>query len=103
MEEQIKTEKRQVLSQSSWAEGEFRGIELGDQRLEKRFIRVCEDLSGQPEYPINQASADSAATKAAYRLFQNKRVTPARRLAPHRNHTIEHMRKMIAYSQKIGH
>jgi hypothetical protein len=58
MEEQIKTEKRQVLSQSSWAEGEFRGIELGDQRLEKRFIRVCDDLSGQPEYPINQVSGD---------------------------------------------
>lgn len=92
MKEQIEAEKRQVLSQSSWAEGEFREIELGDQRLEKRFIRVCEDLSGQPEYPINQASADSAATKAAYRLFRNERVTPARILAPHRKRTIERMR-----------
>src|SRR3954453_14714208 len=48
---------------SGWAEGEFEGVELGDARLERRLIRVVEDLSSQPEYPVNQACEDAAAAK----------------------------------------
>lgn len=77
---------------SGWAESEMEGVDLSDARLERRLIRVAEELSGQPEYPINQASEDVAATKAAYRLFDNERVTAEGILSPHRDKTLLRMR-----------
>ncbi len=41
---------------TGWAQGELAKIDLGDARLERRLRRVAEDLSQQPEYPINLAS-----------------------------------------------
>jgi hypothetical protein len=78
---------------SGWAEGEFEGVELGDARLERRLIRVVEDLSGQPEYPVNQACEDAAATKAAYRLFDNDKVNAEKIFTAHRAKTIRRMRQ----------
>lgn len=74
-----------------WAHGELGGIELGDARVERRLQRVAEELSQQPEYPINQASEDAAATKAAYRLFGNDRVTAEKILSAHRARTMRRM------------
>src|SRR3954470_7211558 len=68
---------------SGWAEGEFEGVELGDARLERQLIRVVEDLSSQPEYPVNQACEDAAARKAAYRLFDNDKVNAERIFTAH--------------------
>jgi Transposase DNA-binding/Transposase Tn5 dimerisation domain len=76
-----------------WAVIEFEDVDLGDARLEKRLWSVAEDLSRQPEYPINQASHDAAATKAAYRLFDNEKVTPERIFAVHRKRSLERMHK----------
>lgn len=75
-----------------WANGELGEVFLGDARLERRLVTVAEALSGQPSFPINHASEDWAATKAAYRLFDNERVTPERILRPHRERTLERMR-----------
>src|SRR3954454_2648948 len=74
-----------------WAEGEFEGVALGDARLERRLIRVVEGLSSQPEYPVNQACEDAAATKAAYRLFDNDKVSAAKILTAHRAKTSRRM------------
>ena len=49
-------------------------IDLGDKRLDSRLIKLCDTFSESPESPINQACADWAETKAAYRFFQNKNV-----------------------------
>src|SRR3954464_13006166 len=76
-----------------WAEGEFEGVALGDARLERRLIRVVEGLSSQPEYPVNQACEDAAATKAAYRLFDNDKVSAANILTAHRAKTSRRMRQ----------
>jgi beta-glucosidase-like glycosyl hydrolase len=76
-----------------WAEGEFEGVALGDARLERRLIRVVEGLSSQPEYPVNQACEDAAATKAAYRLFDNDKVSAAKILTAHRAKTSRRMRQ----------
>jgi Transposase DNA-binding/Transposase Tn5 dimerisation domain len=65
---------------------------LGDARLERRLQRVAEELAGRPEYPINQASEDAAATKAAYRLFNNDRVTAERIFGAHRERVFQRMR-----------
>jgi Transposase DNA-binding len=78
---------------SGWAEGEFEGVELGDTRLERRLIRVAEDLSSQPQHPVNQACEDAAATKAAYRLFDNDKINAEKIFTAHRAKTIRRMRQ----------
>jgi len=68
---------------ASWSAAEFKGVALGDQRLAARLIATATQLAAQPTAPINQACDDGAATKAAYRLFQNQKVAAAKVLAPH--------------------
>lgn len=72
---------------SSWVIGELGGVDLGDQRLNRRLVETATQLAAQPTAPLNQACADWAATKASYRLFQNERVTEVSILAPHQTQT----------------
>jgi hypothetical protein len=74
-----------------WTKSELEKVNLGDCRLERRLRSVAEDLSKQPEYPINVASNDAASTKAAYRLFDNERVTADKILSCHRKKTLSRM------------
>lgn len=68
--------------------GELWGIDLGDQRLNRRSVNVLEALAADPQASVNGACAGWADTLAAYRLFQNKAVTPERILEPHRRQTL---------------
>ncbi|MCK5796512.1 MAG: IS4 family transposase [Deltaproteobacteria bacterium] len=70
-----------------WAAEEFEGVNLGDKRLEARLARLCDRFSDSPESPINQACADWAETKAAYRFFQNENVGVEGIMAAHRRKT----------------
>lgn len=67
-----------------WSESEFQGLSFGDKRLEKRMLKVAEQLSSKLQSPIYAATSDWASAKAAYRLFDNSKVTPENILAPHR-------------------
>jgi len=71
----------------SWVQQELGAVTLGDKRLNQRLLATAEQLAAQPTAPLNQACADWAATKASYRLFQNKRVAEAAILAPHQTQT----------------
>jgi hypothetical protein len=85
-------EAREVhRADDGWTKSELEKVDLGDCRLERRLRSVAEDLSRQPEYPINVASTDAAATKAAYRLFDNERVTADKILSCHRKKTLSRM------------
>jgi hypothetical protein len=75
--------KKQEQNSREWAESEFKGADFGDKRLDRRLVKLASALSQAPEAPINQASADDAAMKAAYRFFSNPRVTPSKILSPH--------------------
>lgn len=70
-------------TESSWTATEFATVAFNDTRLNRRCIRVAEQLAAQPTQSIPQACADWAATKAAYRFAANPKVTPAGILAPH--------------------
>ena len=59
----------------TWAHNEFKTINLGDQRLNNRLIKLSEDFINSPTSPINQSSENWAATKAAYRFFQNESIS----------------------------
>lgn len=80
-----------MTKEQTWSEQEFERVNLGDSRLNVRLKKLAEDLSTAPEAPINQASQDWAATKAAYRFFQNDKVTSEQILRPHRTRTLERM------------
>lgn len=73
--------------EKEWYEEELEGVELGDKRLNWRLQDVAGKLAGKPEAGINQASEDWADTKAAYRLFKNKKVSAAKILKPHQKRT----------------
>lgn len=72
-----------------WAADEFGQVSLGDKRLSARLITLCDRFSDAPESPINQACADWAETKAAYRFFQNEGVAADAVMAAHRRKTAD--------------
>ena len=55
----------------SWAAEELAGLELGDERRNRRLMKLMEDLAAQPTASIPLASGGWAETKAAYRLLDN--------------------------------
>ena len=79
--------------ETSWAAEEFSDVSLGDKRLNGRLIKLCDRFSEAPESPINQACADWAETKAAYRFFQNENVEVGEILAAHCCKTAQRAKK----------
>jgi Transposase DNA-binding len=67
----------------SWAAKEMNGANLGDERLNRRVIRVLERLGEKPSVSIPTACGGWAETQAAYRFFDNEKVSAEAVLAPH--------------------
>jgi hypothetical protein len=82
--------------ETRWAAQEFADVHLGDKRLDARLIKLCDRLSDAPESPINQACADWAETKAAYRFFQNQNVEVRHILEAHCGKTVVRARNQPA-------
>ncbi len=74
-----------------WSALELRHVDLGDQRLNRRLVKLVDDLLKSPEASVPQASGDWAATKAAYRFWDNPRVAPDDIRAAHRESTCERL------------
>jgi hypothetical protein len=72
-----------------WAAAELRYAQLGDKRLNRRLVRLVEDLAAQPTVSVPQASGNWAATKAAYRFWDSEQVTPEAIRASHTQSTVE--------------
>ena len=91
--------------QTSWAAEEFADVSLGDKRLDARLVKLCDRFSNAPESPINQACADWAETKAAYRFFQNENVEVGEILAAHRCKTAKRAKqhKMVLAVQDTSY
>ena len=51
-------------------------VRLGDKRLDARFLKIVDDFSNDPTASIPEASGGWAASKAAYRFFDNPAVRP---------------------------
>jgi hypothetical protein len=71
-----------------WSALELRHVDLGDRRLNRRLVKLVDDLLNAPEASVPQASRDWAATKAAYRFWDNPRVDPDDIRAAHRDSTL---------------
>lgn len=72
-----------MSNNSEWIQDEFNSINLSDPRLNKRFLKIAEELSDRPADSIHSATADWAASKASYRFFDNPEVESKKILRPH--------------------
>ena len=85
--------KKKETGDISWTEEEFAKVDFKDKRLKERCQKIASDLEQQPTEPINQACEDWTDTKAAYRFFDNKKVTPEKVIASHKSRTVKRMKK----------
>lgn len=76
---------------SGWALEEMGTVKLGDKRLNKRVVQVLEQLGTKPTPSIPTACKGWTETLAAYRLFDNKKVTMEKVLAAHEKATVVRM------------
>lgn len=76
---------------AEWLREEFCGVDLGDERLDRRLVKTAELLGKSPVSPINEACGDWASTQAAYRLFDNDKASPEAIREPHVAATVKRM------------
>lgn len=76
---------------TNWAEEEVRTAELGDQRLNRRLVKILDRLGQHPQISIPAACGGWAETLGAYRFFDNEKATFDSVLMPHSAATLERM------------
>lgn len=76
-----------------WVRGEFAGARLGDKRLEERLVDLAVCFAAKPQANIPQACGSRARAKAAYRFLAHERTSMDALLAPHRQATIDRLRR----------
>ncbi len=76
-----------------WAEEEFGGAQLGDERLNQRLMTIARDFYANPQAQIPEACQSRAKTKAAYRFFGHPNTVMDVLLEPHYEATIERIAK----------
>jgi hypothetical protein len=74
-----------------WVEQELSGCNFKDKRLERRLRTLLAQLASRPGGSIPLACQDWAATKAAYRFFDNARVDESEILEGHYQATLGRM------------
>jgi hypothetical protein len=77
----------------AWIAQELKTVDLGDERLDRRFEIVLERLASRPSVSIPAACKGLAETQAAYRFFDNDRVEAQKILQPHQQATLERIRE----------
>jgi hypothetical protein len=77
---------------TSWAAAEFKDIDLGDKRLNKRAVLLAERLAEKPTASLPGACAGWAETAAAYRFLAQDELDWRDILAPHWQSSAERMR-----------
>jgi len=68
--------------------------ELGDRRLNDRYIRILEQAQRRPDASFPHMVRSTAELEAAYRFFNNKRVVFDKLLGPHVDATAERCQKL---------
>jgi hypothetical protein len=71
-----------------WVVEEMKTAALRDKRLNARMMKILDQLSSRPTCSIPNACGGKAETEAAYRFFDNDRVSFAEVLQPHVNATL---------------
>lgn len=90
-------ESKEWLLMAPWAIEEMRTADLDDERLNKRLTSVLSALGERPTASIPAACGGRDEMVAAYRFFDNEKVTDERVLAPH----VERTRERIAAQRVV--
>ena len=72
-----------MAGDAGWQEAELGCLGLSDGRLRQPLRKLFDQFSSSPGQPVPAACGDWAAAKAAYRFFDNPRVTEHGVLAVH--------------------
>jgi hypothetical protein len=80
-----------------WVLDEIKTARLNDERLNKRFLAMVDRLGKHPTASIPAACGGAAETAAAYRWFDNEKVTFDKVLQPH----IDSTRRRIAAQSTV--
>lgn len=75
--------------EQNWPVQEMMTANFGDERLNRRLALVLGRLADRPQGSVPSAFQNWAETLAAYRFFNNQKVTSERVLEPHRDATLE--------------
>src|SRR5689334_20116948 len=73
----------------NWAAVEMLGANFGDERLNRRVALLLKPLADRPAESLPSALQGWGDTMAAYRFFNNEKVTADKVLEPHRDATLE--------------
>ena len=76
-----------LLRPAQWAESEFALAQLGDQRRTQRLVKIAAHLAHSPGGTLPQAFPEWRQLKAAYRFFNQPKVTFEQIQKPHWQHT----------------
>lgn len=76
-----------------WIAEELEYVSLGDNRLNQRLNQIVEELSGNPESSIPQATGHCASIKGTYRFFDNDNVYPGDIMSGHQKKVRERCEK----------
>jgi hypothetical protein len=76
---------------SGWAQDEMAMADFGDERLDARAAILLSAMGNRPNLSIPAACGGHAEMQAAYRFFDNDKVTFAQVLAPHIERTLQRM------------
>lgn len=74
-----------------WVTEELGDVDLGDERLDARFELLLSALGSRPNLSIPAACAGRAEMEAAYRFFDNDKVTFDKVLQPHIARTLQRL------------
>jgi hypothetical protein len=74
-----------------WAEEEVGAADLGDGRLDERLVVLLSALGSRPNLSIPAACGGRAEMEAAYRFFDNDKVTFDKVLEPHMDQTVRRL------------
>src|ERR1700704_6661504 len=72
-----------------WVKEELEVVGLGDERLDARFERLLSAVGDRPNLSIPAACNGRAEMEAAYRFFDNDKVTFEKVLQPHIARTLQ--------------
>lgn len=74
---------------NNWVTTEISAVEFGDKRLNKRCVKLLEDLGDNPSGSLPSACKGWPEIMAAYRFLDNELVTHEKILRPHKEATIK--------------
>jgi len=77
----------------NWVDTEFKSLDLGDKRLNKRFEQIISGFSKNPGKPISQCFQTRNEQAACYQFLSNDYIDVTDLFRPHREATIERIHK----------